>query len=173
MPYENPGSSNICICTRDRFWFVLSEKISITFCMEEEDVLYMLSQNDFSIGSDGSGLPLHKQPEKGIPHPRNFGTFPRFLRIAREKKLCSLPVAVRRITGQSADYIGLKDRGYVKAGYVADLTVFDPEEVADRARYGSPFQKPAGIFHVFVAGKPAVLNGCQTSLRAGQILLKK
>ena len=54
--------------------------------MEEEDVLYMLSQNDFSIGSDGSGLPLHKQPEKGIPHPRNFGTFPRFFSGLPEKR---------------------------------------------------------------------------------------
>lgn len=150
-----------------------AEATCISFSMCEEDVETMLRQADFCIGSDGSSFALAAEDNKGKPHPRNFGTFPRFLRLAREKGFCSLETAVRRITGQSADYIGLKDRGYVKEGMIADLTVFDPETVGDKATYENPFQKPEGICHVFMAGEPALLNGEQTEKRLGRFLLKE
>ena len=85
----------------------------------------MLRQNDFSIGSDGRSLSLSPEDNQGKPHPRNYGTFPRFLRLAREKKLCSLETAVRRMTGQSAEYIGLKDRGFIK-GRPASVEMREP-----------------------------------------------
>lgn len=145
----------------------------ISFAMCESDVDVMLSQNDFCIGSDGVSYSLAPEDNKGKPHPRNFGTFPRFLRLAREKNLCSLETAVRRMTGQSAEYIGLTDRGVLKEGMVADITVFDPETVSDRATYENPFQKPVGIHHVFMAGESALLDGEQTEKRLGQFILRK
>jgi len=150
-----------------------AEAECINFWGTEEDVEYMLRQNDFAIGSDGICYPLEREKNAGIPHPRNFGTFPRFLRLARERNLCSPETAVRRITGQSADYIGLTDRGYIRKGLVADLTVLNMETVTDRATYTDPFQKPEGIVHVIVDGRFAIRDGVQTEERPGQILLKK
>jgi N-acyl-D-amino-acid deacylase len=145
----------------------------ISFAMSDEDVAYMLAQNDYAIGSDGTALPLSASENAGKPHPRNFGTFPRFLRLVREQGICSLEQAVHRITGLSAAIIGLTDRGFLQTGKVADITVFDPERVTDRATYENPFQPPVGIHHVFMAGQPALRNGEQTELRLGQFILKK
>lgn len=145
----------------------------ISFGMAEEDVEYMLGQNDFSIGSDGSALPFDPALNAGKPHPRNFGTFPRFLRIAREKNLCPPEVAIRRITGLSADSVGLNDRGYLRPGMVADITVLDIERVTDKATYEAPFQKPEGIVHVLMDGQFALRDGAQTDKRLGKMLLKK
>lgn len=145
----------------------------ISFAMCEEDVDVMLSQEDFCIGSDGVSYSLSPEDNAGKPHPRNFGTFPRFLRLARERKLCSLETAVKRMTGQSAEYIGLKDRGVLKEGMAADITVFDPETVSDMATYENPFQKPIGIRHVFIGGEAALLDGEQTDKRLGRFLLRK
>lgn len=144
----------------------------ISFAMSEEDVDYMLSQKDYVIGSDGRGLPLAPEENRGKPHPRNFGTFPRFLRWAREKDI-PLEEAVHRITGLSAKYLGLPRRGVLKEGFVADITVFAPVKVTDKATYDNPFQKPVGIVHVFISGQPALLHGEQTELRLGQFILKK
>lgn len=145
----------------------------ITFCMTEEDVERMLRQNDFSIGSDGCCLPFDPALNQGKPHPRNYGTFPRFLRLCREKKLCPPETAIRRITGQSADYIGLRDRGYLRVGLAADVTVLDWERVTDRAGYADPFRKPEGIPHVIMDGRFAIRGGVQTEERLGKLLLKK
>lgn len=145
----------------------------ISFAMSEEDVRYMLSQNDYAIGSDGRALPLSAEENAGKPHPRNFGTFPRFLRLAREQQLCSLEMAVRRITGLSAEILGLPERGLLQPGMVADITVFDPVNVTDRATYADPFQKCVGIEHVFMQGQPALLHGQLTALRLGQFILKQ
>lgn len=145
----------------------------ISFAMSEEDVETMLAQEDFAIGSDGRSLPLSPDENQGKPHPRNFGTFPRFLRLAREKNLCSLEKAVHRMTGLSARTIGLTDRGFLRPGMVADVTIFDPLTVADKATYENPFQKPEGIHHVIMAGQMALLDGVQTDARLGQFILKK
>lgn len=145
----------------------------IAFAMSEADVDYMLSQNDYAIGSDGRALPLTASENEGKPHPRNYGTFPRFLRLAREKGLCSLEVAVHRITKLSADMLGLPERGVLQPGMVADITVFDPANVTDQATYADPFQKSVGVEHVFISGKPALQNGQQTEHRLGEFILKK
>lgn len=145
----------------------------ISFSMAESDVLTMLSQPDFSIGSDGRALCFDASKNAGKPHPRNFGTFPRFLRLARENRICSLELAVRRITGLSADYIGLTDRGYLRPGYVADITLFNWKTVTDTATFSDPFQKPQGIEAVFVGGRLALYQGRQTDARNGALLLKR
>ena len=145
----------------------------VAFCMCESDVDHMMSQNDFSIGSDGSALSFGPALVDGKPHPRNYGTFPRFLRLAREKKICPPEIAVRRITGLSADSIGIKDRGYLREGLVADIAVINMETVADRATYEDPFQKPEGVIHVLMDGQFALRNGVQTEKRLGKILMKR
>lgn len=145
----------------------------ISFSMSEEDVDYLLSQPDYAIGSDGRALPLAASENQGKPHPRNFGTFPRFLRLAREKDICSVEQAVYRLTKRSADILNLSDRGLVVPNMVADVTVFDPVNVADRSTFDDPFQKPVGIEHVFIGGQPALLYGKQTELRLGEFILKK
>ena len=145
----------------------------ISFAMCQEDVDYMLSQKDFAIGSDGVSLSLAPEENEGKPHPRNFGTFPCFLRLAREKGFCTLEEAGHRITGLSARIIGLKDRGILRPGMQADITVFDGGKVTDKATYENPFQKPEGIHHVFMAGQAALLHGEQTDARLGRFLLKK
>jgi len=149
-----------------------AKTICISHAMSEADVLYMLSQNDYAIGSDGRSLPLSAEENEGKPHPRNYGTFPRFLRLAREKNICSVEMAVYRITKLAADILKLTDRGELKVGKVADITVFDPLNVTDKATYVDPFQKPVGIEHVFMKGKPALLYGKQTESRLGEFLLK-
>lgn len=146
---------------------------AIAFSMCDEDVDYMLAQDDFAIASDGRAHPFAPELNDGKPHPRNFGTFPRFLRLSREKKLCSLETAVRRMTGLSADIMGIGDRGYIRPGLIADLTLFDYEKVKDNADYKNPFQKPDGIVTVIINGEIALYNGVQTDVRAGSLILKK
>ncbi|HWP80438.1 MAG TPA: D-aminoacylase [Candidatus Acidoferrum sp.] len=144
----------------------------ISFTMSEEDVNYLLSQPDLAIGSDGYAYPLDPAKNSGKPHPRSFGTFPRFLRLARDEKLCPLGLAVRRITGLSAEMMGALGRGKLIPGYAADLTVFNPETVSDRAEYDDPFRAPEGIVHVVMAGDFALRDGSQTPARLGAYLLK-
>lgn len=144
----------------------------ISFTMSEEDVNYLLSQPDLAIGSDGYAYSLDPAKNSGKPHPRSFGTFPRFLRLAREKALCPLGVAVRRITGLSAEMMGIENRGKLIPGYAADLTVFDPQAVTDKAEYDNPFKAPEGIIHVIMEGEFALQDGSQTPARLGGYLLK-
>ncbi len=146
---------------------------AISFCMDEKDVEFMLAQPDVGIGSDGYCTPFDPALNDGRPHPRSYGTFVRFLRLAREKQLCPLETAVHRITGMPAARIGVKDRGLLKPGLVADVTVFDPLTVADRATYQDPFRKPVGVHHVLMSGRFALRDGVQTAERLGHILLKK
>jgi N-acyl-D-amino-acid deacylase len=109
----------------------------------------------------------------GNPHPRLYGTFPRVLgRFAREDGAISLSEAVRRTTSAPADRLGLKDRGAIREGLAADLVVFDPATVRDRATYGNPRQFPVGIEHVVVNGQLAVEHGALTGIRAGRVLTR-
>ena len=145
----------------------------ISYSMCDEDVMRMLEQNDFVIGSDGYGYPLDAALCPGKVHPRNFGTFPRFLKLAREKRLCPLETAVHRITGRAAEIVGIHDRGVLRPGMAADITIFDWDKVADNATYEDPIKANDGIFHVIVNGETAIKDGNQTLSRSGKILLKK
>ena len=147
--------------------------VCISHSMNQADVDFFLAQADYAVGSDGRALPFDPAANKGKPHPRNFGTFPRFLRQAREQGFATLETAIRRISELPAAIVGLTDRGVIKQGLVADLTVFCPQIISDRATYRDPFQRPVGIEHVFVAGRPALLHGQQTELRLGAFLLRR
>jgi len=142
--------------------------------MNMDDVMWLLGKEDITIGSDASCRPFDpKYSDSGLPHPRTYATFPRFLRLVRENNLCSLETAVHRITQMPASYIGLKDRGTLEAGKIADITVFNYEGLKDYATYENPFQKCDGIEHVIMNGKFALKNGVQTEERLGDYLLRK
>lgn len=142
----------------------------IYFTMDINDVCQIMQDMNISIGSDGAGYE-YEAAGKHCFHPRNFGTFPRFLQIVREQNLMPLEKAIYKMTGLPASVLGLKDRGVIKPGMVADLTVFDPEQIADRSTFTNSAVKPDGIHHVLICGQLAVADGRQTDLRVGKVLL--
>ena len=138
--------------------------------MDEGDVRRIMQHPMTMIASDGA---LSK-PGADVPHPRNYGTFPRVLgEYVRVQKVLTLENAVQKMTGMPAKRLGLGDRGCVKEGCVADITVFDPATVADKGTFTEPHQYPVGIEWVFVAGQAVVADGKFTDVRAGRVLRKK
>ncbi len=132
--------------------------------MSDADVARILSHPATVIGSDG--LPNDPQP-----HPRLWGAFPRVLGYySRERQLLSLPAAIRKMTGQSAERFGLTERGLVRAGYWADLVLFDPGTVRDVATFTDPQQPAAGITAVWVNGALSYRAGAVQHPRAGRFL---
>src|SRR5437763_6189694 len=106
-----------------------------------------------SIGSDGSALAIEGPLRRGHPHPRSFGTFPRVLGVyVRRVGLLRLEDAVRKMTSQNAAKLRLNDRGLLRPGNYADITIFDADRVIDRATYEEPFQYSEGIEYVIVNG---------------------
>jgi N-acyl-D-aspartate/D-glutamate deacylase len=137
----------------------------------ESDMNLALLQPWCSIGSDGSALAVDGPLRHGHPHPRSFGTFPRVLgEYVRGRKLLTLEDAVRKMTSLNAAKVGLLDRGLLRSGLFADVTVFDPEAVADRSTYLEPFQFSVGIVHVIVNGQVVLDNGRATEARPGRAL---
>jgi N-acyl-D-amino-acid deacylase len=107
----------------------------------------------------------------GRPHPRAYGTFPRFLgHYVREKKLLPLPEMIRKLTSQAARAMNLTDVGAVREGFAADLVVFDPASIRDTATYGDPVSYPEGIIHVMVRGELAIEGSEVTGVRAGRVV---
>jgi N-acyl-D-aspartate/D-glutamate deacylase len=124
-----------------------------------------------SIGSDGSAYAVDGPLRRGNPHPRNFGTFPRVLGVyVREKKLMRLEDAVRKMTSLNAAKLGLRDRGQVRPGAFADLTVFDPKQVIDKSTYIDPFHYNDGIECAIVNGQVVLDKGQHTGARPGRAL---
>jgi len=134
------------------------------FMLSEDDVRRILNHDRTMIGSDG----VNDQP---LPHPRLWGTFPRVLgHYARDLGLLSLERAVHKMTGLSAKRFGLRERGVVREGWHADLAVFDPATIADRATYENPTRAAEGIAYVFTNGTPVWEQGATTGLRPGSAL---
>jgi len=124
-----------------------------------------------SIGSDGSAFATEGLLRRGHPHPRNFGTFPRVLGVyMRDRGLLRLEDAVRKMTSLNATKIGLRDRGLLRPGCFADVTIFDPNHVIDRSTYEEPFQYAEGIAFVIVNGRIVFENGAHTGARPGRAL---
>ncbi|HEY0455996.1 MAG TPA: amidohydrolase family protein, partial [Verrucomicrobiae bacterium] len=137
----------------------------------EEDMNIALRQPWCSIGSDGSALAVEGPLRRGNPHPRSFGTFPRVLGVyARERGLLRLEDAVRKMSSLSAAKIGLKDRGSLREGLFADITIFDEQKIIDRATYEQPFQYAEGIESVIVNGRLVIDKGTHTGARPGRVL---
>ncbi|MBQ2955967.1 MAG: amidohydrolase family protein [Clostridia bacterium] len=143
----------------------------IFFVMSEEDMLYFLSQ-DTGIGSDGWALPGDPALLDSKPHPRSYAAVSEFFRLAREKNICLIEEAVRRVTSKAADMIGMKDRGRLLPGMAADIAVFDPDTIGPAATYLDPVKLSRGVRHVLVNGRIALHDGVQTEVRAGKFLRK-
>lgn len=137
----------------------------------EKDMNLALMQPWCSIGSDGLAYATEGPLRRGHPHPRSFGTFPRVLGVyVRERGLLRLEEAVRKMTSQNAVKLGLHDRGLLRPGNFADITLFDPERVIDRATYTDPFQYNEGIEYVIVNGQLVLDHGKHTGARPGVAL---
>jgi gluconolactonase len=137
----------------------------------EEDMTLALRQPWCSIGSDGSALAIEGPLRRGNPHPRNFGTFARVLGVyARGQKLLRLEEAVRKMTSLNAAKAGLRDRGLLRAGMFADITVFDAQRIVDRSTYEEPFQYSEGVAFVIVNGQVVLDNGKHSGARPGKAL---
>jgi N-acyl-D-amino-acid deacylase len=108
---------------------------------------------------------------KAMPHPRAYGNFARLLgKYVREEKLLSLTEAIRKLTSLPAGNLGLDRRGLLRAGYFADVVVFDPKTIADKATFAKPHEYAVGVRHVFVNGVQVLKNGEHTGARPGRAL---
>jgi N-acyl-D-aspartate/D-glutamate deacylase len=137
----------------------------------EKDMTLALVQPWCSIGSDGLAYATAGPLRRGVPHPRSFGTFPRVLGVyCRQRGLLRLEDAVRKMTSLNAAKLGALDRGLLRAGHFADVTVFDAERVIDRATFNEPFQYSEGIEYVVVNGKVVLERGKHTGERPGRVL---
>ena len=143
----------------------------IAFYASEENLRAQLRHPRMMVGTDGSGRGTEGPLSQGKPHPRSYGTFPRILgRYVREQGVIPLEEAIRKITGLPAEKLRWTDRGLLREGYRADLVVFDPETVMDRATYEDPHQYPVGIRHVLVNGRIVVRDETHTGARPGRVL---
>ena len=139
--------------------------------MDEADVRMAVSNPLVTFGSDSEAQAEDGPLSTTKAHPRAFGTFPRVLaQYVRNQHSMSLEEAVRKMTSLAASRVGIMDRGILRPGMMADITVFDPATVEDRATYNDPLHYSAGVKGVFVNGKPVVLDGKITDERAGRAL---
>lgn len=154
------------------FDLVSAEKMNVgmvVFMMDDRDIERIMQHPLTMVGSDGV-------PSQGSAkfHPRLTGTFPRVLgRFVREKKVLSLPEAVRKITSLPANTFRIRQRGLIKEGFFADLTIFDPGTIIDQGDYQNPDRQPAGIPYVICNGRPVVSQGKVTGAGSGKVLRRE
>ncbi len=145
----------------------------IIFSMCEDDVRRIMRHPLQMVRTDASIIASSGPFACGKPHPRHFGTCPKVLgRYVREYGVLTLEEAVKKMTSLPADCYGIRDRGVIRTGMCADLTVFNPETVIDKATYRDPHRLPDGIEYVFVNGIAAVKQGVCTGNLAGKVLRK-
>ncbi len=158
------AAAEILLRTHGRVWCIF-------FVMSEADMMAFL-RHDVGIGSDGWALPGDPARVGSRPHPRSYGAIAEFFRLAREKQICTTEEAVRRVTSKATETLGIRDRGTLVPGMIADITVFDPETIAPRATYLDPVRLAVGVRHVLVNGGIALQDGIQTAYRGGIFLRK-
>jgi dihydroorotase/N-acyl-D-amino-acid deacylase len=140
---------------------------AVFHAISEEDIERILKSPFTMIGSDG------EIPEfgKGAPHPRSYGTFSRVLaRYVRERKTLTLEDAVRKMSGYPAERLRLLDRGILRPAMKADIVIFDPAKVQDKADYSNPHQYAEGVRDVIVNGQLVIAEGRLTAARPGRVL---
>ena len=141
------------------------------FAMDEDDVATVLSASFCAVASDASARGFSGLTRHGVPHPRAFGCFPRvFRRFVRARKTLTNEEAVRRMTSLPASLFNLRGRGSIAENAYADLVVFDPARIGDRATYEQPYVAAEGIAHVLVNGSPVMRDGAMTQARPGRVL---
>ena len=149
-----------------------SSRVSaVFFTMTEENVRRKVKQPWVSFASDAGALAAEGVFLNGQPHPRAYGTFARVLgRYVRDEQLISLPEAIRRMSAMPAENLSLRRRGMLRPGYYADVVVFDPARVQDRATFEDPHQYAVGVQHVLVNGVPVVTDGEHTGAKPGRVV---
>lgn len=142
---------------------------TIFFMMSEDNVKLQLRQPWMKFGTDAGGADPDK-PE-GLVHPRSYGTYPRILgKYVREEKVIPLEDAIRKMTSAVANRLSIRDRGLLREGMYADVVVFDPNQIADRATFEKPHQLSIGIKWVLVNGAAVVVDGKHTGAKPGRIV---
>jgi N-acyl-D-amino-acid deacylase len=153
------------------FDLLIEEDLSVSmvgFIIQEEAIEAGLCHPAQMIGTDGLLGKLAK-----VPHPRVYGTFPRVLgKYVREKKVITLEKAIQKMTSASCKRLGISDRGEITIEKIADLVVFNPDTIIDKATYEFPHQHPEGIPYVFVAGIPVIELGFHTGKTPGRVVRK-
>ena len=153
---------------------LLVEKGDVSMCgfgMSEENTSRILAHPLCMIASDASARATYGELSEGNPHPRSYGTFPRFLgRYVRQNKIVDLNEAIRKITSFPADTLGISNRGRIAIGMIADITCFDYENLIDKSDYINPHQYSKGVQYVIVNGEVAIDKSEHTGKLPGQIL---
>jgi N-acyl-D-amino-acid deacylase len=163
---KDPKDAAMDIAVADR-----GESYVVISIMDEADVRAAVSNPLVTYGSDSEAHAEDGPLSTTKVHPRSFGTFPRVLaKYVREQDTMRLEEAVRKITSQAAGRVGIMDRGLLRPGMKADVVVFDPEHIQDRADYNDPLHYSIGIREVFVNGRPVLLDGKTTEERPGRAL---
>jgi dihydroorotase/N-acyl-D-amino-acid deacylase len=151
---------------------VLSEENrigSIFFLMSEENVKLQMGQPWIKFGTDAGGWDP-ENPE-GLVHPRSYGTYPRILgKYVREERVMTLEEAIRKMTSAVAERLSIRDRGLLREGLYADVVVFNPDTIADRATFEQPHQLSTGVEYVFVNGTAVIHEGSHTGAQPGRIV---
>lgn len=144
---------------------------TVYFLMSEDNVRRQIGLPYMSFGSDADAQAPEGSFLEGNPHPRAYGNFARLLgRYVRDEQLIPLEEAVRRLTGLPARNLSLRERGLVRAGYFADLVIFDPAAIRDHATFEQPHQYATGMVHVFVNGEQVLENGEHTGATPGRVV---
>jgi len=144
---------------------------TVYFLMSEQNIQKQLRQPWVSLGSDAGSMAPEGVFLKSSTHPRAYGNFARLLgKYVREEKVLTLPEAIRRLTSLPASNLGLDHRGVLEPGMYADVVVFDPATIADRATFENPHQYAVGMKHVFVNGIQVLKDGEHTGATPGRAL---
>lgn len=144
---------------------------TIYFLMSEDNIKKQIRQPWVSFGSDAASIAAEGVFLKSSAHPRTYGNFARLLgKYVRDEKVISLTEAIRRLTSLPASNLGLRDRGSLKPGMFADVVIFDPATIADRATFEQPHQYSVGVRDVFVNGIQVLKNGDHTGAKPGRAL---
>jgi N-acyl-D-amino-acid deacylase len=160
----DPYAATIGLLTRSK-----GDVGMLGYAMSEDNLERILSHPLGMVCSDGGGFAIDGPTRRGSPHPRGAGTFPRVLgRYVRERKVLTLAQAISKMTSRPASRIRLSDRGRLAAGLAADVVVFDPSTVSDKATFDAPFQYPVGINVVIVNGVVALRDGQRSSIGSGR-----
>jgi N-acyl-D-amino-acid deacylase len=144
---------------------------TIYFLMSEDNVRRELRLPWMSFGSDAGSIASEGVFLNSNPHPRAYGNFARLLgHYVRDERLVPLQEAVRRLSALPAANLGIRERGTLRAGYYADLAIFDPATIADRATFERPHQYAVGMRHVFVNGRQVLADGEPTGATPGRVV---
>lgn len=141
--------------------------------MREEDIITILKHPATSVSTDDWSLDQAPSMRYlgSLPHPRGYGVYPKLLgRYVRDLQILRLEEAIRKVTALSAQFLGLKDRGMLREGYWADIVLFNPENIEERATFEHPATYPAGIPFVLVNGEFVIKNGKYTGALPGKVL---